>query len=246
MKMADVKTGIVYWYNAATNWADGSLTHSYDRYPCVRVDNKRYARSSSWQPRSAAIERPNGRMIAIRKVNEDGTPAENAHVEYVVSTAIRCEMTEARQRIDARRAKEKAADAERQVKADEASKVAAELQDRLAALGVVGIKVGWTTGNRWGETSPRVVVSFADLLTDPVANLRALIERLEGGDKARQELAALAGGDAYQRGFSDGEAVNDAQRDAALGYELRPEQAAVAAKFDAEFADRLENGAYER
>jgi hypothetical protein len=52
--------------------------------------------------------------------------------------------------------------------------------------------------------------------------------------------------DAYQAGFRDGEAANDAARDKALGYELRPEQAAALKAYDPEFADRLANGAYDR
>jgi hypothetical protein len=65
-------------------------------------------------------------------------------------------------------------------------------------------------------------------------------------DMERVKARPVDPSEEFQRGFEEGELVANAERDRAKGYTLRPEQAAAIARYDPDFADRLENGAYRR
>jgi hypothetical protein len=65
-------------------------------------------------------------------------------------------------------------------------------------------------------------------------------------DMERVKARPVDPSEEFQRGFEEGDLFANAERDRAKGYTLRPEQAAALERYDPDFADRLENGAYRR
>jgi hypothetical protein len=182
MKIADIEDGPVYWYDTSKNWGT-YLTATYNQGPVVRVDDKRYTRTA-WDSESYGREDPKGRYVAVRKVNEDGTPREGSaakEIRYLQSTFIRDTMVNVREWYDQQQAADRRHEETRQAAADAAAKRRDALRSRLAVLGLGNaFNVDSTTGQHHNGFAPRVTVSLAD---PEEANLEVLLDRLEQATK---------------------------------------------------------------
>lgn len=190
VKINDIRAdGTVYWYDTRQDWGTW-LTPDYDRGPVKRIDAKRYTMTGpSWSARREGREDPKGRYGAFNKVNEDGTPTDDARVYYLQSTHIRDTMVNVRARYDRQKEADAATEQLRAQKAAQCKAKAEELTERLNALGIEGISVVGTDGRGYRASGPRVRVEILDghkpgevARFDPVATLTALLDRLEAAE----------------------------------------------------------------
>jgi len=203
MKIADIRTDTVYWYDTRQDWGTWLAT-AYDRGPVKRVDDKRYnlAGGSTWS--RTPVEDPKGRHVKVVTVLEDGSPDTQSRERVVPSTHIRDTMENVRRRYDARVKADREAEARRQARVSDVSQRAEELRRRLAALDLDGaFRVGHTTGQGRNAGQPKVTVEFTG---SAEGVLSALLHRLE------------AAATAYQDGYAVGDRDAEAARRKALGY----------------------------
>lgn len=178
MKITEIATGIVYWYETAQEWGN-YLTPDYSRFPAVRVDDKRYqpvGRSSVGIDRLGR-EDPKGRYVAIRQVTEDGQPVDGTKIQYVQSTFVRGTMTAVRERVEQATAARRADREQTARDAAAAAERAAALTARVEALGLADVfTIRATTGQGWKAGQPVVIVSLGH---DAETALSVLLDRLE-------------------------------------------------------------------
>jgi hypothetical protein len=253
MKHGDIQAdGTVYWYDKRQDWGK-YISPAYDRGPVVRVGTERYEGGSGRWSRSASdyYADPKGKYVKVQPMAVDGTTPDG-NPRFVLTAHIRDTYSAVKERYNLAAEAEARREADRAAKADDAARRAKALRARLAALDLLdAVRVTSTDGKAWG-TTPGVRVEWCRAAESALSDV---LDRLE----AKTDDAA------WRAGYAEGELVADAARDAALGYTLRPEQAAAlaraeeglrtappsarpverVAKYDPEFADRLANGAYE-
>lgn len=198
MKHSEITVGVPYWYETGNDWGR-YLTPVYNRFPCRRIDDKRYkVTGSSWSVNWTAVADPKGQYIAVQRVDENGE--DDDRVRYVATRFIRDTVANVQARYDRQKAADKAAEEARQTEAADAGFRARALRTRLAALGLGdAVRVDATTGQGWGAGSPKVTVEFS---YDAETALAEILDRLEHGRRCERELTEHANAGHFDPDFA--------------------------------------------
>jgi hypothetical protein len=222
MKLSDVEPGVTYWYCTRNDW-DRFVYRSSDQFPALVDDLTRYRHKFSTRRRhyhdDEMVTDPKGRYLKVTVPGNPESPYASQwqdSTEYIDPKYLRGAYDEVLARIE----EQKKADTEaRQRDTVERANREIKRQELLARLTAAGVTANKVTVDRlWqppdGYRDVPVVVLAGRHLLDVLARLEQPVdpEQVE-----RQVLTA----------FAEGELVAHAERDKALGYELRPEQAAA-------------------